>query len=97
MSRLSGDDVACLIATPDSLAGLSRSSDRIFWAELIESARDRIQREDGYGLDYLLSAYGGMGSLNDLDLGSKTEEFESLKSAAWVLATDLRVVEESRA
>jgi hypothetical protein len=79
-----------LTATLDSLGGLLRSSGWTFWAEWIESSRDRIQRGDGYGLDYLLSAYGGMGSLNDLDLASETDQLRALKSEAWSLATELR-------
>jgi hypothetical protein len=40
------------------------SEDR--WADWIERDRGRIAKFDRYGLDHLLQAYGGMGSLNDL-------------------------------
>lgn len=79
-----------MLATLDSLIGLLRSSDQEFWADWIEFARERIQRRDPSGLDHLLSAYGGMGSLNDLYLGQDTDRFHALKEDAWSSARELR-------
>jgi hypothetical protein len=36
------------------------------WADWLDLGRVRIQRGDGYGLDHVLGAFGGMGSLNDV-------------------------------
>jgi hypothetical protein len=36
------------------------------WAAWLRADLASIQRGDAHGLDHLLSAYGGMGSLNDL-------------------------------
>jgi hypothetical protein len=59
------------------------------WAEWIGRARDRIVAGDGYGLKRLLGAYGGMGSLNDLNLGTERARFDALSEEAWSLATEL--------
>jgi hypothetical protein len=38
------------------------------WADWLASDADRIHRLDFYGVEHLLSAFGGMGSLNDVVL-----------------------------
>ena len=38
----------------------------IYWANLLENDRDRIIQADYYGIEHLLSTFGGMGSFNDL-------------------------------
>lgn len=82
------------------LAALADASDLLDghgehrWARWLATDRDRIERGDGYGLDHLLSAYGGMGSLTDVmfspangnaantDEGTRaTEELRRLTSA----------------
>jgi hypothetical protein len=90
MTEAFDDRVERLIATLDSLVGLLRASDQEFWADWIETAREQIQRRDPSGLDYLLSAYGGMGSLNDLYLGQDTDCFDALKNDAWSSSMELR-------
>jgi hypothetical protein len=37
-----------------------------FWADWLDGDLKRIQERDRIGLDHLLSAYGGMGSLTDV-------------------------------
>jgi hypothetical protein len=36
------------------------------WASWLDGDAERVRRGDRYGLDHLLTAFGGMGSLNDL-------------------------------
>ena len=90
MAQASDDRVDRLLATLNSSVALVRSSEQQFWADWIESAGEGIAQRDPHGLDHLLGAYGGMGSLNDLYLGRETDQFYALKQAAWSLAGDLR-------
>lgn len=51
------------------LSTLHQSLDSVgesHWAHWLDSARRQILDHDGNGLTYLLRAFGGMGSLNDL-------------------------------
>ena len=66
---------------------LLSSNEEAHWAALVGGARDEITSGDAHGLDRLLMAYGGMGSLNDLYLAP---QFDALRSEAWSLATELR-------
>jgi hypothetical protein len=66
-----GDDdfdrhfVGLLTAAREASALLRRfGEDR--WATWLDTDAARIERGDKYGLDGLLTAFGGMGSLNDL-------------------------------
>lgn len=47
---------------------LLRSCDQIHWADWLTKDARRIRLHDGIGVEHLLSAYGGMGSLNDVVL-----------------------------
>lgn len=73
------------------------------WAAWLRSDLAHLQRGDAYGLDHLLSAYGGMGSLNDLTVTpanghpfNETEaaaldaELRALLSGIYAAATSLR-------
>lgn len=82
--------VDCLIATLASMIELLRAADEAFWADWIERARNEIRRRDAHGLDRLVGAFGGMGSLNDVYLERETARFDDLKSDAWVIAQELR-------
>lgn len=68
-------------------------------------ARTRLLDSDYSGVEYLLSAYGGMGSLNDLILGQSqkgdivewtpshvelNEKFSVLRNKAWELANVIK-------
>jgi hypothetical protein len=48
------------------LGGLLREHSEVFWADWIAADATRTSRGDRYGLEHLLTAYGGMGSLNDV-------------------------------
>jgi hypothetical protein len=70
--------------------GLLHAAGEPHWARRIRQSRAEIAAGDAYGLERLLGAYGGMGSLNDLHLGPDEERLQQLLQEAWVLATDLR-------
>lgn len=83
-----------------------------YWADWLDESLSRIQLSDLSGVDYLLRAYGGMGSFNDLMItrsnGHSVSEadgqeinmrLEVLRSALYELAADVRrnaVIEDSR-
>ncbi len=58
-----------LIGVLDQLATLLESDGAVRWSVWMRKARARLLDSDYSGIEYLLSAYGGMGSLNDLVLG----------------------------
>jgi hypothetical protein len=55
-----------LLANLDGAVALLRAYAKGHWADWLESDRAKIAGGDRYALDHLLSAFGGMGSLNDL-------------------------------
>ena len=61
--------------------------DEIKWAKSVKHAGDLIEQSDAYGVVKFLGMFGGMGSLNDLNLG---ENFRALLSHAHDLANRLR-------
>jgi hypothetical protein len=94
-----------LIKTLDELSQILESDGALHWSSWMRSAAVRLKNDDSSGADYLLRAYGGMGSLNDLILGQTAhngtfawkpghlelnERFESLRNKAWQLAQHLR-------
>lgn len=58
--------LARLLATLDDAAALLVEHGEHGWAAWLEGDRRRIAQGDLAGLDHLLAAFGGMGSLNDL-------------------------------
>ena len=76
-----------LIAVLDRLVVLLRDdkwgSD---WADWMEKSRREIASSDFHGIGRLLSAYGGMGSFNDLVAFSSNDEINRLRTRAWALA-----------
>jgi hypothetical protein len=58
-----------LICILDQLAIVLESDGDTHWSFWMRKARALLLASDYYGIEYLLSAYGGMGSLNDLILG----------------------------
>ncbi|MCR6663799.1 MAG: hypothetical protein NVV60_11825 [Luteimonas sp.] len=58
-----------LIATLEELAKLPESDGDRHWSAWMRRAKLRLENLDYSGAEYLLSAYGGMGSFNDLILG----------------------------
>ena len=94
---------ADLLLTLDTLATLLRRYKVAHWADWISGDAQRIRFGDSTGIEHLLSAYGGMGSLNDLvicvenghpiadeDVSAVNEAFLSLKTRAYELAQQVR-------
>ncbi len=57
-----------LLAELEALVALLRSSGEDFWADWIATDRAAIAAADRNALSHFLSAFGGMGSLNDVVL-----------------------------
>ena len=94
-----------LIETLDELAELLDSDGASRWGSWMSTSAQRLGNGDLSGVEHLLRAYGGMGSINDLILGQTTqngsfawkpgyvalnERFESLRNKAWRLAQHIR-------
>jgi hypothetical protein len=71
------------------------------WSQWMRTAKARLENSDYSGVEYLLNAYGGMGSFNDLIIGQrhqdgksswlperedKNDRLDQLRSQAWELA-----------
>jgi hypothetical protein len=81
----------------------------IHWAEWLKKDATLIRGRDFYGVAHLLSAFGGMGSLNDLGLAEPSKDnpkvldtsaddaqFQSLLNNIHSLATKLATEHEQR-
>uniref|UniRef100_A0A973ZZ61 DUF6966 domain-containing protein n=1 Tax=Bradyrhizobium septentrionale TaxID=1404411 RepID=A0A973ZZ61_9BRAD len=76
-----------LIAVLDRLAALLREDKwGSHWADWMEKSRREIADSDFHGIERLLSAYGGMGSFNDLVSLSSSNEIDRLRTQARELA-----------
>ncbi|MBX8575695.1 DUF6966 domain-containing protein [Pseudomonas cichorii] len=58
-----------LIRLLDELIAVLESDDEEHWSQWMRDARARLADSDPSGITKLRSAYGGMGSFNDLMLG----------------------------
>ena len=85
-------------------AGRGAWSDRMeFWADWVSADAERVRAGDFGGVEHFLSAFGGMGSINDLAVGDTGSDdsshglqaFDHLKDRAWQLADALKRSEES--
>jgi hypothetical protein len=98
-----GEDTTRLVTVLEEMVKLLADHSERAWAESIAKDIAWIRRGDGYGVLHLLSAFGGMGSLNDVvfhpmngnlattaEAGPVNERFQTLKSEAYLLATALR-------
>lgn len=93
-----------LICTLDQLAAILESDGDTHWSVWMRKARARLIDSDYSGIEYLQSAYGGMGSFNDLVLGKSddngvicwkpghvelNERFDELRNKAAALADSI--------
>ncbi|WP_329562008.1 DUF6966 domain-containing protein [Kitasatospora sp. NBC_01266] len=91
------------MAALTELSSLLWSYDVQHWAAWIEHDRELIDGGDDEGIRHFLSAFGGMGSLNDLiihpanghpvsadQVDAVNDQFQRLKSEAYGLAGVLR-------
>jgi len=94
-----------LVKVLDELLAVLDSDGEAHWRAWIHRAKSRLDQSDYSGIEYLLSAYGGMGSFNDLVLGQTNVDgrfawkpghidlnrrLDVLRSRAWTLAHALR-------
>lgn len=59
---------AALLSSADDAAALLRRHGADHWARWVEADVDRIRHGNPVGVDHLLTAFGGMGSLNDVNI-----------------------------
>jgi Domain of unknown function (DUF6966) len=80
-----------LLDSLDETVALLRRHAEQHWADWLAADRARIAEGDRYALDHLFSAFGGMGSLNDLVLQgpdpahSFDDELRSANDRLWDL------------
>jgi len=94
-----------LLKTLDELIQLLESDEEEHWSKWMRQSRTRLLDSDYSGIEHLRSAYGGMGSFNDLVIGQSYENGESrwkeghvernnrlneLRSKTWELADHIR-------
>jgi hypothetical protein len=87
------------------LATLLERDGEQHWCAWILRAKARLENSDYSGIEYLLGAYGAMGSFNDFVAGQTyvsglfswkpgyvelNDEIDALRSKAWSLATDIK-------
>lgn len=92
-----------LLAAADALGELLQRYGEQHWADWVIRDRQRIQDGDASGIDHLLAAYGGMGSLNDVvidplnghhiaaqDVRTVNKHLSQLRSRTYTAATRLK-------
>jgi hypothetical protein len=92
-----------LIELLKQLAIFLERYNRTRWVSWIQKDIHLIERYDFEGMQHFLSAFGGMGSLNDVyfcpqngdsitagDIEEENATFQSLLSESWKLARDIR-------
>lgn len=95
-------ELVCVLA---KLASLLESDGEQYWRAWILRAKARLENSDYTGIDYLLSASGGMGSFNDFIAAQTTiagqfawkpgykelnDEIDRLRNRAWSIAKDIK-------
>lgn len=97
------DGIARLLETIEAATSLLRRYSVEFWAKWLDDDATRIRDRDVRGLEHLLSAYGGMGSLNDVyicpenghpiaaeEVGAVNKQLQHLLGRIFKLAERLR-------
>ena len=94
-----------LLEILDELIQLLESDGEQHWSKWIRQSRSQLLKSDYSGIELLLSAYGGMGSFNDLVISQsyengqfhwkeghidKNNRLSELRSKAWELADAIR-------
>ncbi len=86
-----------LVALLDELAVILRELDQAHWADSMSESARRLRQSDFSGVQHLLSAYGGMGSFNDIlpelvgeQPDHRVERARQLRSEAWDLGDEIR-------
>lgn len=94
-----------LLETLDELIQLLESDGEGHWSKWMRQSRARLLNSDYSGIEYLRSAYGGMGSFTDLVIGQsyengqfrwkdghveKNDKLNELRRKAWEFAEHIR-------
>ena len=82
-----------LIDVLDKLTLLLGQEDEKHWANWMSSVQNLIVAGYFRGIEKLLSAYGGMGSLNDVYLKNTSlanDDFSTFRETAWKLAVEIK-------
>ena len=89
---MASDMTAELLSALDQATLLLRQSQQKKWAGWLEKDRRLIADGEFYGVEHLLQAFGGMGSLNDVALveSDKDAELRALCNSIYERATALR-------
>lgn len=100
-----------LIGVLAKLASLLEGDGEQHWRAWLLRAKARLENLDYSGVEYLLSAYGGMSSFSDFIAAQGSvdgqfawkpgyvelnDELDALRSKAWELATDIKRSHEIR-
>lgn len=100
---IDGGQTDQLVARIGELEAFLRAYEHSFWADWIAQDAARIENGDAYGLDHLLSAFGGMGSLSDImiyelngrdlspsDVDRTNAKLRELTARVYVMARDIQ-------
>ena len=94
--------VDSLVADLGESIDILRTAGDDHWSSWLERGRRHVVAGDAYGLDYLLSAFGGMGSFNDLILSQSDTDpnrerlqqadarLMDLRESIWQACTELK-------
>jgi hypothetical protein len=78
-----------LVTVLAALAALLHKIGEDYWAAWVEKSNQQLRNRDLYGVERLLQAYGGMGSLNDVLAPEESQAtLTTLRSKAWELERD---------
>lgn len=83
-----------LVKLIDSAVSLMISVEERHWASWLEKDAQYIRADDSYGIKHFLSAFGGMGSINDLIIHPmnghhiKDSEIESINNQLQTLLSE---------
>ena len=95
---MASDPLAELVSALKEAVTLLRACGEQRWAGWLEKDRNLIAGRDFYGIEHLLQAFGGMGSINDLVVEPELRdaELQRLTKRIYELATVLRREQERR-
>lgn len=80
-----------LISVLDELIESLETDDFGHISSILRVGKTRILHSDYSGIEKVLSAYAGMGSLNDIFAKDiRNPKFEKLRNKAWELAEEIR-------
>ena len=82
-----------LIQILGEMVDLLEEEGETHWSKWMREIKTRLEDQDYSGIEYLLRAYGGMGSFNDLMVyPERQDQLEALRTQAWELAEEIKGV-----